>query len=86
MWERLKARREGDDRDEMVGWHHPLNGHELEQAPGNVEHSRQYCCGLPFPFPWIELVFPTLQADSLPSEPPGKPHCYDMTTHPYISS
>ena len=20
--------------DETVGWHHPLNGHELEQAPG----------------------------------------------------
>ena len=21
---------EGDDRDEMVGWHHRLNGHESE--------------------------------------------------------
>ena len=21
--------------DEMVGWHHRLNGHELEQAPGS---------------------------------------------------
>ena len=20
--------------DEMVGWHHPHNGHEFEQAPG----------------------------------------------------
>ena len=20
--------------DEMVGWHHQLNGHELEQTPG----------------------------------------------------
>ena len=20
--------------DEMVGWHHQLNGHEIEQAPG----------------------------------------------------
>ena len=20
--------------DEMVGWHHPLDGHEFEQAPG----------------------------------------------------
>ena len=27
-WERLKAG-EGDDRDEMVGWYHQLNGHEL---------------------------------------------------------
>ena len=21
----------------MVGWHHPLNGHEFEQAPGDSE-------------------------------------------------
>ena len=23
--------------DEMVGWHHQLNGHEFEQAPGGGE-------------------------------------------------
>ena len=23
--------------DEMVGWHHQLNGHEFEQAPGDGE-------------------------------------------------
>ena len=23
--------------DEMVGWHHRLSGHELEQAPGDGE-------------------------------------------------
>ena len=28
-WERLKAGREGDDEDEMVGWHHRLNVHEF---------------------------------------------------------
>ena len=22
--------------DEMVGWHHGLNGHEFEQAPGEL--------------------------------------------------
>ena len=22
------------DQDEMVGWHHRLNGHEFKQAPG----------------------------------------------------
>ena len=26
-WERLKVGGEGDDRDEIVGWHHWLNGH-----------------------------------------------------------
>ena len=32
-WERLKAGREGDTEDEMVGWHHRLDRHEFEQAP-----------------------------------------------------
>ena len=31
-WERLKAGREGKTEDEMVGWHHQLNGQEFEQA------------------------------------------------------
>ena len=26
--------------DEMVGWHHRLNGHEFEQAPGDREGQR----------------------------------------------
>ena len=25
---------EGDDGDEMVGWHHRLDGHESEEVPG----------------------------------------------------
>ena len=29
-WERLKAEGEGVTGDEMVGWHHRLNGHEFE--------------------------------------------------------
>ena len=31
--------------DEMIGWHHQLNGHELEQAPGvgNGQRSPAYC-------------------------------------------
>ena len=36
-WERLKAGGEGDKEDEMVGWHHGLNGHEFEQAQGDGE-------------------------------------------------
>ena len=49
--------------------------------PGSSIHGilQEYCSGLPFPFPGdlpdpgIELVSTALQADSLPSEPPGKP-------------
>ena len=31
--------------DEMVGWHHQLNGHEFERAPGDGEgQGRLSCC------------------------------------------
>ena len=50
------------------------------QAPLSMEFSRQeYWSGLPCPSPGdlpdpeIKLGSSTLQADSLPSEPPGKP-------------
>ena len=50
------------------------------QAPPSMEFSRQeYWSGLPFPSPGnlpdpgIEPMSPALQADTLPSEPPGKP-------------
>ena len=49
------------------------------QAPPSLEFSRQeYWSGLPLPSPGdlpdpgIELGSPALQADTLPSEPPGK--------------
>ena len=51
------------------------------QAPPSMGFSSQeYWSGLPFPSPGdllnpgIEPRSPTLQADALPSEPPGKPH------------
>ena len=34
MLERLKARGKGTTKDEMVGWHHRLDGHEFDQALG----------------------------------------------------
>ena len=50
------------------------------QAPLSMEFSRQeYWSGLPFPStedlpnPGIKPGSPALQADCLPSEPPGKP-------------
>ena len=30
--------------DEMVGWHHQLNGHEFEQAPGDEGQESLVCC------------------------------------------
>ena len=52
-----------------------------QQAPPSMEFSRQdYWSGLPFPSPGdlpdlgIEPRSPTLQTDSLPSDPPGNPY------------
>ena len=34
--------------DEMVGWHHRLNGHEFEQTPGNSEGQASLACCSPW--------------------------------------
>ena len=39
-WESLKAGGEGDDRGQMVGWHHRLNGHEFVQTSGRHESAQ----------------------------------------------
>ena len=31
--------------DEMVGWHHQLNGHEFEQALGDGDGQASLVCG-----------------------------------------
>ena len=33
--------------DEMVGWHHQLNGHEFEQTLGDGEEQRNLKCCCP---------------------------------------
>ena len=37
----------GMTEDEMVGWHHRLNGHESEQAPGDAEGQGNLTCCSP---------------------------------------
>ena len=36
--------------DEMVGWHHRLNGHEFEQALGDGEGQGNLACCSPWDF------------------------------------
>ena len=38
----------GTTEDEMVGWHHWLNGHEFEQAPGDCEGQGSLLCCSPW--------------------------------------
>ena len=46
-WERTSAR-EGVDREWDVGWHHWINGHELEQTPGDSEGQVSLVCCSPW--------------------------------------
>ena len=64
------------------------------QAPLSIGFPRQeYWSGLPFPslgdlpHPGIELGSTALQADSLSSEPPGKPSiiCYSLIPYLYVA-
>ena len=38
----------GTTEDEMVGWHHWLNGHELKQTPGDSEGQESPVCWQPW--------------------------------------
>ena len=38
----------GATEDEMVGWHHQLNGYEFEQTPGDCEGQGSLACCSPW--------------------------------------
>ena len=44
----MKAEGEEGDRDEMVGWHHQFNRHELGQTPGVGEGQGSLVCCSPW--------------------------------------
>ena len=41
-------RRKGTTEDEMVGWHHRLNGREFEEAPGDGDGQGGLACCSPW--------------------------------------
>ena len=43
----LPVEEKGTTEDEMVGWHHRLNGHEFEQTPGDSEGQGGLVCCSP---------------------------------------
>ena len=47
-WERLKAGGDGTTEDEMVGWHHQLDEHDFEQAPGVGDGQGSLVCYSPW--------------------------------------
>ena len=44
----LGQEEKGMTEDEMVGWHHQLNGHESEQAPGDGDGQGSLACCSPW--------------------------------------
>ena len=45
MLGKMEGRGEGDTEDEIVGWHHRVDGHEFEQAPGVCDgQGSMLCC------------------------------------------
>ena len=45
---KLRQEDKGMTEDEMVGWHHRLDGHEFEQAPGVGDGQGSVVCGSPW--------------------------------------
>ena len=45
---KIEDRRRRGQQDEMVGWHHRLNGHKFEQTPGNGEGQGSLACCSPW--------------------------------------
>ena len=43
-----RQEKKGTTEDEMVGWHHWLNGHEFEQVPGDGEGQGSLVCFSPW--------------------------------------
>ena len=47
-WARLEEEEKGTTEDEMVGWHHRVNGHEFEQAPEVDDGEGRLACRSPW--------------------------------------
>ena len=55
-WERLKAKGEGDSRDEVVRQHHQLSRHEFEQTLGDTEGQGSVTCCSPWSYIESEMT------------------------------
>ena len=46
----------GTTEDEMVGWHHRLDGHEFEQTPGDSEGQGSLICFSPWGHKQLDIT------------------------------
>ena len=63
---KIEGRRRRGQQDEMTGWHHQLDGHEFEQAPGVGDRQGSLACCSPWghkdpdtteQLNWLTLLF-----------------------------
>ena len=72
----------GMTEDEMVGWHHWLNGHEFEQTPGDGEGQGSLACCSPWGHKELDMTeqlnnsnwFSTIDSGSSAPHCQHKPH------------
>ena len=68
MLAKIEGRRRRGQQDEMVGWHHRLNGHKSAQTPGDSEGQGSLaCCS-----PWDSIKSSTLTTVSGENDWHGK--------------
>ena len=81
-WEDWRQEEKGTTEDEIIGWHHWLNGHEFEQAPGAGDrHGGLVCCS-----PWsCKELDTTERLNNNALFPPGIGHCLSSVYLLYIS-
>jgi len=60
-------REKGTTKNEMVGWHHRLNGHEFVQTPGDSEGQGSLACCSPWSLKESDTTATEQQQQSLPS-------------------
>ena len=68
----------GTTEDEMVGWHHRLNGHEFEQTPGDEGQGSQQCCS-----PWDLKELAQLNDWATTAKQQVTMSCSYCSNHPY---
>ena len=56
-----RQKEKGATEDDMVGWHHQLNGHEFEQIPGSSEGRGSRACYSPWGSQWVRHDLATKQ-------------------------
>ena len=56
MLGRIEGKRRRGQQDETVGWHHQLNGHEFEQAPGDGDGQGSLVCCSPWGLKGLDMT------------------------------